>query len=141
MFTTGDGPSHIEYLPLVWERSQFRWVPLGAHRLTVLPPGMGEDWHRDSSIGFVLSFDKFAVVLSIHWLWCVLTIFVNCRKRADPPVPKSYLKNLTQAIFTVTAAGLLSASPPEISAPTIQKSIEMHNTEAIDECNKNGRVH
>ncbi|XP_031281139.1 BAHD acyltransferase DCR-like [Pistacia vera] len=64
------------------------------------------------------------------------TVFADCRKRVDPPMPESYFGNLIQAIFTVTAAGLLSGNPPEFGAGMIQKAIEMHNAKAIDERNK-----
>ncbi|CAK7337331.1 unnamed protein product [Dovyalis caffra] len=66
----------------------------------------------------------------------VFTVFADCRKRVDPPMPESYFGNLIQAIFTATAAGLLSANPPEFGASLIQKAIEMHDAKAIDERNK-----
>lgn len=66
----------------------------------------------------------------------VFTVFADCRKRVDPPMPESYFGNLIQAIFTGTAAGLLLANPPEFGASMIQKAIEMHNAKAIDERNK-----
>ncbi|XP_027103731.1 BAHD acyltransferase DCR-like [Coffea arabica] len=66
----------------------------------------------------------------------VFTVFVDCRKRVDPPMPESYFGNLIQAIFTGTAAGLLLANPPEFGAALIQKAIENHNSEAIDARNK-----
>ncbi|KAJ0099497.1 hypothetical protein Patl1_20165 [Pistacia atlantica] len=68
--------------------------------------------------------------------YTVFTVFADCRKRVDPPMPESYFGNLIQAIFTVTAAGLLSGNPPEFGAGMIQKAIEMHNAKAIDERNK-----
>ncbi|KAL3521550.1 hypothetical protein ACH5RR_019699 [Cinchona calisaya] len=68
--------------------------------------------------------------------YTVFTVFVDCRKRVDPPLPESYFGNLIQAIFTVTAAGLLLANPPEFGAGLIQKAIENHNSKAIDERNK-----
>lgn len=68
--------------------------------------------------------------------YTVFTVFVDCRKRVDPPMPETYFGNLIQAIFTVTAAGLLSANPPEFGASLIQKAIEAHNAKAIDERNK-----
>ncbi|XP_050224393.1 BAHD acyltransferase DCR [Mercurialis annua] len=66
----------------------------------------------------------------------VFTVFADCRKRVDPPMPESYFGNLIQAIFTATAAGLLTANPPEFGAAVIQKAIEAHNAKAIDERNK-----
>ncbi|XP_059667110.1 BAHD acyltransferase DCR [Cornus florida] len=66
----------------------------------------------------------------------VFTVFADCRKRVDPPMPENYFGNLIQAIFTGTAAGLLSAHPPEFGANLIQKSIEMHDSKAINERNK-----
>ena len=68
--------------------------------------------------------------------YTVFTVFADCRKRVDPPMPESYFGNLIQAVFTVTAAGLLSANPPEFGASAIQKAIENHNAKAIDERNK-----
>ncbi|GAB4858298.1 hypothetical protein Ancab_009770 [Ancistrocladus abbreviatus] len=66
----------------------------------------------------------------------VFTIFTDCRKRVDPPMPESYFGNLIQAIFTGTAAGLLMANPPEFGAGMIQKAIEMHNATAINKRNE-----
>lgn len=68
--------------------------------------------------------------------YTVFTVFADCRKRVDPPMPDSYFGNLIQAIFTVTAAGLLSGNPPQYGASMIQKAIEMHTAKAIDERNK-----
>ncbi|KAI4351555.1 hypothetical protein L6164_005912 [Bauhinia variegata] len=68
--------------------------------------------------------------------YTVFTVFVGCRKRVDPPMPEAYFGNLIQAIFTVTAAGLLSAHPPQFGSSLIQKAIEAHNAKAIDERNK-----
>ncbi|KAK7270878.1 hypothetical protein RJT34_26373 [Clitoria ternatea] len=68
--------------------------------------------------------------------YTVFTVFVDCRKRVDPPMPETYFGNLIQAIFTVTAAGLLSAHPPQFGASLIQKAIEAHDAKAINERNK-----
>lgn len=68
--------------------------------------------------------------------YTVFTVFVDCRKRVEPPMPETYFGNLIQAIFTVTAAGLLSANPQEFGASLIQKAIEAHTAKAIDERNK-----
>ncbi|GMP24545.1 hypothetical protein CsSME_00001772 [Camellia sinensis var. sinensis] len=62
----------------------------------------------------------------------VFTVFADCRKRVDPPMPENYFGNLIQAIFTGMAAGLLVANPPEFGAGLIQKAIEMHDSKAID---------
>ncbi|KAM7273746.1 hypothetical protein ACFE04_028410 [Oxalis oulophora] len=64
--------------------------------------------------------------------YTVFTVFIDCRKRVDPPMPDSYFGNLIQAIFTVTAAGLLASNPPEFGASMIQKTIEAHNAAAIE---------
>ncbi|XP_045811941.1 BAHD acyltransferase DCR-like [Trifolium pratense] len=64
--------------------------------------------------------------------YTVYTVFADCRKRVDPPMPEAYFGNLIQAIFTVTAAGLLSAHPPQFGASLIQKAIESHDANAID---------
>ncbi|KAJ4838558.1 hypothetical protein Tsubulata_024642 [Turnera subulata] len=68
--------------------------------------------------------------------YTVFTVFADCRKRVDPPMPESYFGNLIQAIFTVTAAGLLSQKPPQFGASLIQKAIEAHDAKAIEERNK-----
>ncbi|KAJ8771446.1 hypothetical protein K2173_026623 [Erythroxylum novogranatense] len=66
----------------------------------------------------------------------VFTVFADCRKRVNPPMPDSYFGNLIQAIFTATAGGLLLKHPPEFGASVIQKAIDMHNAKAIEERNK-----
>ncbi|MBA0785170.1 hypothetical protein Gotri_025627, partial [Gossypium trilobum] len=68
--------------------------------------------------------------------YTVFTLFADCRKRVDPPMPESYFGNLIHAIFTVTAAGFLSANPPQFGASLVQKAIEAHNAKAIEERNK-----
>ncbi|CAA3031276.1 BAHD acyltransferase DCR [Olea europaea subsp. europaea] len=68
--------------------------------------------------------------------YTVFTVFADCRKRVDPPMPESYFGNLIQAIFTVTAAGLLLGNPPEYGAAMIQKAIDMHDSKVIDARNK-----
>lgn len=68
--------------------------------------------------------------------YTVFTVFADCRKRVDPPMPDSYFGNLIQAIFTATAVGLLTMNPPDFGASVIQKAIEAHNAKAIDERNK-----
>ncbi|KAF3633751.1 BAHD acyltransferase DCR [Capsicum annuum] len=68
--------------------------------------------------------------------YTVYTVFADCRKRVDPPMPESYFGNLIQAIFTVTAAGLLMAHPIEFAAGMIQQAIVKHDARAIEERNK-----
>lgn len=68
--------------------------------------------------------------------YTVFTVFADCRKRVEPPMPESYFGNLIQAVFTVTAAGLLLTNPLEFGASVIQKAIEAHNAKAIEERNK-----
>ncbi|CAL0328599.1 unnamed protein product [Lupinus luteus] len=68
--------------------------------------------------------------------YTVFTVFVDCRKRVNPPMPETYFGNLIQAIFTVTAAGLLLAQPQQFGASLIQKAIVAHDAKAIDERNK-----
>ena len=51
-------------------------------------------------------------------------------------MPESYFGNLIQAIFTITAAGILLANPTEFGASMVKKVIEAHNAKAIDERNK-----
>lgn len=66
----------------------------------------------------------------------VYTVFADCRKRVDPPMPENYFGNLIQAIFTGTAVGLLLANPPEFGASVIQKAIEAHDSKVIENRNK-----
>nr|XP_010935790.1 BAHD acyltransferase DCR [Elaeis guineensis] len=61
----------------------------------------------------------------------VFAVFIDCRSRVEPPLPDAYFGNLIQAIFTVTASGLLLASPPEFGASAIQKVIDAHDAGAI----------
>ncbi|XP_055827451.1 BAHD acyltransferase DCR [Solanum dulcamara] len=68
--------------------------------------------------------------------YTVYTVFADCRKRVDPPMPESYFGNLIQAIFTVTAAGLLLSNPIEFAAGMIQQAIAKHDAKAIEERNK-----
>ncbi|KAK9143795.1 hypothetical protein Syun_013195 [Stephania yunnanensis] len=64
--------------------------------------------------------------------YTVSAVFMDCRKRVDPPMPDSYCGNLIQAIFTVTVAGMLQASGAEYGAGLLQKVIEEHDREAIE---------
>ncbi|KAL6533185.1 hypothetical protein OROMI_027297 [Orobanche minor] len=66
----------------------------------------------------------------------VFTVFADCRSRVSPPMPESYFGNLIQAIFTVTAAGLILSSPVEFGAGLIRTAIESHNAEAINKRNE-----
>nr|GMD02263.1 BAHD acyltransferase DCR [Ipomoea batatas] len=68
--------------------------------------------------------------------YTVFTVFADCRKRVDPPMPESYFGNLIQAIFTVTAAGILLANPPEFAAALIQKAIDSHDAKTMEARNK-----
>ncbi|KAL9240474.1 hypothetical protein vseg_014688 [Gypsophila vaccaria] len=64
------------------------------------------------------------------------TIFVDCRKRVSPPMPDSYFGNLIQAVFTATAAGMVTGNPPEFAASMIQAAIKDHDAAAIENRNK-----
>uniref|UniRef100_A0A1J3DCQ5 BAHD acyltransferase DCR n=1 Tax=Noccaea caerulescens TaxID=107243 RepID=A0A1J3DCQ5_NOCCA len=66
----------------------------------------------------------------------IFTVFADCRRRVDPPMPEEYFGNLIQAIFTGTAAGLLAAHGPEFGASVIQKAITAHDAKAIDSRNE-----
>lgn len=66
----------------------------------------------------------------------IFTVFADCRRRVDPPIPEKYFGNLIQAIFTGTAAGLLAAHGPEFGASVIQKAIVAHDAKAIDSRNE-----
>ncbi|KAK4384965.1 BAHD acyltransferase DCR [Sesamum angolense] len=68
--------------------------------------------------------------------YTVFTVFADCRKRVEPPMPESYFGNLIQAIFTVTAAGLVLSNPIEFGAGLIRNAIESHNAEAINKRNE-----
>ncbi|CAO2821204.1 unnamed protein product [Amaranthus hypochondriacus] len=65
----------------------------------------------------------------------VFTIFADCRKRVDPPMPESFFGNLIQAIFTGTASGLLLGHPPEFAAGMVKAAIAAHDKTAIDKRN------
>ncbi|KAK7270473.1 hypothetical protein RIF29_23644 [Crotalaria pallida] len=94
------------------------------------------------------SFSTFQALSSHIWLhisharnlkpeeYTVFTVFADCRKRVDPPMPETYFGNLIQAIFTITTAKLLFTHTPEFGASLIQKAIGGHNAKAIDERNK-----
>ncbi|CAH8365052.1 unnamed protein product [Eruca vesicaria subsp. sativa] len=66
----------------------------------------------------------------------VFTVFADCRRRVDPPMPESYFGNMIQAIFTGTAAGLLAAHGPEFGASVVQKAIVGHDARVIDARNE-----
>ncbi|KAJ8442028.1 hypothetical protein Cgig2_007866 [Carnegiea gigantea] len=66
----------------------------------------------------------------------VFTIFADCRRRVDPPMPETYFGNLIQAVFTGTAAGILLGNPPEFAAGMIQAAIAAHDAAAIEKRNK-----
>ncbi|KAM0942029.1 putative quinate O-hydroxycinnamoyltransferase [Dioscorea sansibarensis] len=61
----------------------------------------------------------------------VFAVFTDCRKRLNPPMPENYFGNLIQAIFTVTASGLLLSNPPEFGAELIHKVVNSHDNSAI----------
>ncbi|XP_042510091.1 BAHD acyltransferase DCR-like isoform X1 [Macadamia integrifolia] len=66
----------------------------------------------------------------------VFTVFADCRKRLDPPMPENYFGNLIQAVFTVTATGALLGNAPAFGASMVQKVIEMHDSKVIEVRNK-----
>ncbi|KMT16211.1 hypothetical protein BVRB_3g053700 [Beta vulgaris subsp. vulgaris] len=66
----------------------------------------------------------------------VFTIFADCRKRVDPPMPDSYFGNLIQAIFAGTSAGILLGNSPEFTAGMIKAAIGAHDAAAIEKRNK-----
>ncbi|KAL3630627.1 hypothetical protein CASFOL_023611 [Castilleja foliolosa] len=68
--------------------------------------------------------------------YTVFTVFADCRNRVAPPMPESYFGNLIQAIFTVTAAGLILSNPVEFGSGLIRTAIESHNAEAIKKRNE-----
>ncbi|XP_051138304.1 BAHD acyltransferase DCR [Andrographis paniculata] len=68
--------------------------------------------------------------------YTVFTVFADCRKRVDPPMPETYFGNLIQAIFTVTAAGLVLSNPAEFAAGLIRSAIESHDSAAITKRNE-----
>ncbi|CAN4087715.1 unnamed protein product [Withania somnifera] len=98
--------------------------------------------------GSLTSFSTFQSLSAHVWLavtrarelkledYTVYTVFADCRKRVDPPMPESYFGNLIQAIFTVTAAGLLLAHPIQFAAGMVQQAILKHDAKAIEERNK-----
>ncbi|CAH8352071.1 unnamed protein product [Eruca vesicaria subsp. sativa] len=66
----------------------------------------------------------------------VFTVFADCRKRVDPPMPEEYFGNMIQAVFTGTAAGLLAAHGPEFGASVVQKAIVAHDARVVDARNE-----
>lgn len=68
--------------------------------------------------------------------YTVFTVFADCRKRVDPPMPETYFGNLIQAIFTVTGAGLILSNPAEFGAGLIRGAIESHDAAAITKRNE-----
>lgn len=68
--------------------------------------------------------------------YTVFTVFADCRKRVEPAMPESYFGNLIQAIFTVTAAGLILANPSRFGADLIRSAIEAHDAAAIGKRNE-----
>ncbi|OVA13989.1 Transferase [Macleaya cordata] len=67
--------------------------------------------------------------------YTVFTVFADCRKRVDPPMPENYFGNLIQAIFTVTAAGALLSNPTEFGTKVLQNVIGLHDSKAINDRN------
>lgn len=63
--------------------------------------------------------------------YTVFATFIDCRSRLDPPLSDAYFGNAVQAIFTVTAVGVVRASPLELGAGLIQKAIDAHDAAAI----------
>ncbi|XP_031484283.1 BAHD acyltransferase DCR [Nymphaea colorata] len=64
--------------------------------------------------------------------YTVFTLFVDCRKRLEPPMSDNYFGNLIQGIYTVTASGMLLAQPAEYGAGLLHQLINSHNAAAID---------
>ncbi|KAL5727390.1 hypothetical protein ACHQM5_000595 [Ranunculus cassubicifolius] len=67
--------------------------------------------------------------------YTVFAIFMDCRKRVDPPMPENYFGNLIHAVFTVTAIGYLLSQPPEMGATMLQACIQAHDSKAINKRN------
>ncbi|KAL0692257.1 hypothetical protein Bca4012_059437 [Brassica carinata] len=66
----------------------------------------------------------------------VFTVFADCRRRVDPPMPEEYFGNMIQAVFTGTAAGMLAAHGPEFGASVVQKAIVAHDARTVDARNE-----
>ncbi|KAF3793595.1 BAHD acyltransferase [Nymphaea thermarum] len=64
--------------------------------------------------------------------YTVFTLFVDCRKRLEPPMSDNFFGNLIQGIYTVTASGMLLAQPAEYGAGLLHELINSHNAAAID---------
>eukprot|EP01018_Ginkgo_biloba_P034345 Gb_21448 [translate_table: standard] len=61
----------------------------------------------------------------------VFTLFIDCRTRLVPPLPKNYFGNVIQGIYGATAVGLLVSNDLAFAANMLQQVIDSHGAEAI----------
>nr|ABK24638.1 unknown [Picea sitchensis] len=66
----------------------------------------------------------------------VFTLFIDCRTRIDPPLPRSYFGNAIQGIYGFTAVGLLLSNGPSFAANMLQQVIDSHGAKAIKQKNE-----
>ncbi|KAH9324617.1 hypothetical protein KI387_004795 [Taxus chinensis] len=66
----------------------------------------------------------------------VFTLFIDCRKRVEPPAPKGYFGNLIQGIYGATAVGYLLSNDLPFAANMLQQVIDSHGDKAINEQNE-----
>lgn len=66
----------------------------------------------------------------------VFTLFIDCRARVDPPLPRNYFGNAIQGIYGVTAVGLLLSNDQTFAANLLQQVIDSHGAEAIKKKNE-----
>ncbi|KAL4191464.1 hypothetical protein AMTRI_Chr07g30050 [Amborella trichopoda] len=63
----------------------------------------------------------------------IFTVFVDCRKRIDPPMTDSYFGNLIQGIYSPLTCDALLEGPVQLGAETLQRLIDSHTSKAISQ--------
>lgn len=66
----------------------------------------------------------------------VFTLFIDCRTRVDPPLPRNYFGNAIQGIYGATAVGLLLSNDLSFAADMLQQVIDSHGAKAIEQRNE-----
>ncbi|GLJ42129.1 hypothetical protein SUGI_0872390 [Cryptomeria japonica] len=66
----------------------------------------------------------------------VFTLFIDCRKRLEPPVPEGYFGNVIQGIYGATAVAYLLSNDLSFAANMLQQVIDSHGAKAIAEKNE-----
>lgn len=66
----------------------------------------------------------------------VFTLFIDCRARVSPPLPKNYFGNAIQGIYGVTSVGQLLSNDLSFAANVLQQVIDSHGANAIEQKNE-----